>query len=88
MSSRKVDRGGHTSLLIKLYDVGLPLYQPNSQVKIKVQAFKKGPDYIDPIWLAQASGNPCYNLDFYTMPENEISALFHQQQSDIARHKP
>jgi cobyrinic acid a,c-diamide synthase len=31
-----------------------------------------------------ASGNPCYNLDFYTMSENEISALFHQQQSDIA----
>ncbi|CAC9632879.1 cobyrinate a,c-diamide synthase [bacterium endosymbiont of Bathymodiolus sp. 5 South] len=51
---------------------------------LKVQAFKKGPDYIDPIWLAQASGNPCYNLDFYTMSENEISALFHQQQSDIA----
>ena len=51
---------------------------------LKVQTFKKGPDYIDPIWLAQASGNPCYNLDFYTMSENEISELFHQQQSDIA----
>ncbi len=50
---------------------------------LKVQAFKKGPDYIDPIWLAQASGNPCYNLDFYTMSEDEISALFYQQQSDV-----
>ncbi|WXU00294.1 MAG: Cobyrinate a,c-diamide synthase [Catillopecten margaritatus gill symbiont] len=50
---------------------------------LKVQAFKKGPDYIDPIWLSQASGNPCYNLDFYTMSEEEITELFNQQPSDI-----
>jgi cobyrinic acid a,c-diamide synthase len=51
---------------------------------LKVQAFKKGPDYIDPIWLAQASGNPCYNLDFYTMSKDEITALFNQHQSEIS----
>lgn len=41
-----------------------------------VQPFKKGPDYIDPLWLGQAAGRACYNLDFYTMQRAEISDLF------------
>jgi len=45
---------------------------------LNVQAFKKGPDYIDPIWLSQASGNPCYNLDFYNMSDEEIIQLYEQ----------
>ncbi|KAA0452590.1 MAG: cobyrinate a,c-diamide synthase [Candidatus Thioglobus sp.] len=64
--------------------VSLGLCAAIKQQSLKVQAFKKGPDYIDPLWLSQASGNPCYNLDFYTMSENEITKLFNQQRSDIS----
>jgi len=39
---------------------------------LKVQPFKKGPDYIDPMWLGRASGQTCHNLDFYTMGRDEI----------------
>jgi len=37
-----------------------------------VQPFKKGPDYIDPLWLGLAAGRPCYNLDAYLMGADEI----------------
>lgn len=48
-----------------------------------IQTFKKGPDYIDPIWLKQASENPCFNLDFYTMSANEITDKFNQHAVDF-----
>ncbi|MEA3639642.1 MAG: cobyrinate a,c-diamide synthase [Lamprobacter sp.] len=42
-----------------------------------VQPFKKGPDYIDPLWLARASGGrTCHNLDYHTMAVEEIQADF------------
>ena len=49
--------------------------------KLSVQPFKKGPDYIDPIWLSQASGKACYNLDFYNMTESEILQLYGDKNS-------
>lgn len=51
-----------------------------------VQTFKKGPDYIDPLWLTRATGRPCYNLDFFIQSEDEIVHTFARQQheSDIS----
>lgn len=43
---------------------------------VDVRPFKKGPDYIDPMWLGNASESPCYNLDFHTQNLEEIHALF------------
>ncbi len=47
-----------------------------------VQSFKKGPDYIDPYWLALATGRDCYNLDFYTMEREEILSLMSNKSDD------
>ena len=49
---------------------------------IALQTFKKGPDYIDPLWLSYASGRSCYNLDFYTQTHDEIGDLFARHMMD------
>ncbi len=53
---------------------------------LTVQPFKKGPDFIDPMWLSLASGRPCHNLDFYLMGHDEILATFsaESRQADIS----
>ena len=52
----------------------------------QVQPFKKGPDYIDPMWLSVASGRPCRNLDFFIMSQDEIVAEFqrHSVGADLS----
>ncbi len=43
---------------------------------LAVQPFKKGPDYIDPLWLGAAAGRDCRNLDMYLSSPDEIEASF------------
>ncbi|MBV1704010.1 MAG: cobyrinate a,c-diamide synthase, partial [Hyphomicrobiales bacterium] len=43
---------------------------------LDVRCFKKGPDYIDPMWHAAASGRACFNLDFNAQTRDEILATF------------
>ena len=53
---------------------------------LRVASFKKGPDYIDPMWIGTATGGLCYNLDFNTQTRPEIETFFAQraQGSDVA----
>ncbi len=50
----------------------------------RVQPFKKGPDYIDPLWLSLAAGRDCLNLDYHTMSEGEICRGFANALADGA----
>ncbi len=51
-------------------------------LRLKVKAFKKGPDYIDAGWLSVASGHPATNLDPFFMSEKEILYLFKKRTED------
>ncbi|MBI3776409.1 MAG: cobyrinate a,c-diamide synthase [Gammaproteobacteria bacterium] len=66
--------------------VAIGLCAAFAQRGLRVQPFKKGPDYIDPMWLGQAAGRACYNLDFYTMARDEIAAAYaqHAHAADVA----
>ena len=49
-----------------------------------VQPYKKGPDYIDPMWLSQAAGHPCRNLDLYLMERDDILATFTRHSAEVS----
>ena len=53
---------------------------------LRVQTFKTGPDFLDPSYLARASGRPCYNLDGWMCGREYVTSLFARatQDADIA----
>lgn len=46
---------------------------------LNVQPFKKGPDYIDPLWLSAAAGSPCSSLDLHVEPRDAVYKRFQQR---------
>jgi cobyrinic acid a,c-diamide synthase len=42
----------------------------------RIVSFKKGPDYIDPGWMAKAADSPCFNLDAFLFPEEKVVQSF------------
>jgi cobyrinic acid a,c-diamide synthase len=48
----------------------------------RVQTFKVGPDFLDPSYLAIASGRPCYNLDGWMMGRDYVEKLVARTTAD------
>jgi cobyrinic acid a,c-diamide synthase len=65
--------------------VSIGLTAELSRRGLSVQTFKKGPDYIDPMWLAAASGRPCRNLDFNLSSPEQLRGEFarHGARADV-----
>ncbi|CAA6604609.1 Cobyrinic acid A,C-diamide synthase [Rhodospirillaceae bacterium LM-1] len=80
MASRLVISAAHKSSGKTTITLGL--LAALSKRGLRVQPFKKGPDYIDPLWHKAASGRASWNLDFYSMSHGEMLALAARQSQD------
>lgn len=49
----------------------------------EVQPYKKGPDYIDPMWLSLSSGRACRNLDLYLMEREDVVATYQRHSAEV-----
>jgi cobyrinic acid a,c-diamide synthase len=65
--------------------VSIGLAAELSRRGLAVQTFKKGPDYIDPMWLSAATGRSCRNLDFNLSTPGELQLEFgrHGARADV-----
>ena len=56
--------------------VTIGLLRAFTRTGVAAQGFKKGPDFIDPMWASAASGRACRNLDFHMMGDENILRSF------------
>jgi cobyrinic acid a,c-diamide synthase len=65
--------------------VSIGLAAELSRRGLGVQTFKKGPDYIDPMWLSAAAGRACRNLDFNLSSPQQLLCEFarHGARADV-----
>ena len=49
----------------------------------KVRVFKTGPDFLDPMILERASGQPVYQLDLWMVGERDCKALLYRAAQEV-----
>ena len=66
--------------------LSLALVRALTRRGLRVQTFKVGPDFLDPTYLALASGRTCYNLDSWMCGKDYVEQLFQRAsaQADVA----
>ncbi len=62
--------------------ISLALTRALARRGFAVQTFKTGPDFLDPSYLALASGRPCHNLDSWMAGKDHIAGLFADATAD------
>lgn len=65
--------------------VAAALARLHARIGRRVRAFKCGPDFLDPHWLALATGHPVHNLDLWMTGEDDARARLHEAagQADL-----
>lgn len=58
--------------------VAAALARLHARIGRRVRAFKCGPDFLDPHWLALATGHPVHNLDLWMTGEDDARARLHE----------
>lgn len=62
------------------FTAALARYHRNQGRKVRI--FKTGPDFLDPMILEQASGNPVYQLDLWMVGEEACKTLLYKAAQD------
>lgn len=54
----------------------------HARAGLRVRAFKCGPDFLDPMWLELATGQPVHNIDLWMTGEADVRARLHAAAQD------